>query len=141
MQNPDDPVTAAERKAQEELQEKANNEEFEKNNPEFVTQFKKDMEERKKNNAKKAKDAEALKARGNKLFQDGHLDQAERRYHEALKKTPFNIPILTNLAAVHTKLKQWDDAEDFCQRALAIDEHNVKVRAACVGGGACTHVY
>lgn len=58
VQNPDDPVTLAEKQALEEAKEKVQNEEFEKANPDFVKQFKADMVERKKSNAKKQKEAE-----------------------------------------------------------------------------------
>jgi len=70
------------------------------------------------------------------LFKQGHLDQAEQRYHESLRKAPWNLPVLTNLAQIQIKLSKWEEGLDFCDRALALDSNFVKVRshAVCSGG-------
>jgi hypothetical protein len=56
---PQDPVTKEEQAQQEALLEKMRNEEFEKNNPEFCSQFKDDLEKRAQNQKEQEKKAES----------------------------------------------------------------------------------
>ena len=55
-------------------------------------------------------------------------------YLEALDLMPHVVAILTNIAQVHIKLDDLDMAREFCDRALFLDEGNIKAfsrRALC----------
>jgi hypothetical protein len=45
---------------------------------------------------------------------------------EALASQGYKSNILTNLIQVHVKMKNWEDALEFCERALHVDRKNVK---------------
>jgi len=123
---PDDPVTAEERYAKEQEEEKKKNEEFEKANPDFCNQFMDDMKEREKTSKKKQDSAEVSRLKGNKSFQKKQYQEALDYYMESLKILPFEVKTLTNIAQVYIKLKSYDDALEFLNRSLFVDEKNVK---------------
>ncbi|CAN0101381.1 unnamed protein product, partial [Discosporangium mesarthrocarpum] len=45
---------------------------------------------------------------------------------ESLRLSPYTTHTLTNIAQVHLKLSQWEEAEEFCSRALHIEPQSVK---------------
>ena len=123
---PDDPVTKEEAAAKEAQLEAAKDAEFEKLNPEFCQQFKDDLKKRDAAQAKRVADAVALKNKGNKCFVAKQYEDALRWYHKALKLQPFQVPFLTNIAQAHLKLEEFEDAAEFCDRALHVDAKTVK---------------
>eukprot|EP00753_Platysulcus_tardus_P006854 PLAT14640.1.p1 GENE.PLAT14640.1~~PLAT14640.1.p1 ORF type:complete len:834 (+),score=351.78 PLAT14640.1:26-2527(+) len=123
---PDDPVTLEELAAREKALDDLRNEEFEKNNPAFVEQFKADQAERRKNNERKRAEAEALKRKGNKRFGKRRYRMALAAYKQAMDVQPFMVSLLTNIAQCHLKLKQYDDAIEFSNRALRVQADSTK---------------
>lgn len=124
---PDDAVTLEEKKKKEEEEEKRNNELFEKNNPEFCKEFLADVDKRNQETAKKVQSANGLRLKGNKLFKAGKYEEALASYMEALKNSPYEgTAILTNIAQVHIKTRNFEDALEFLNRALHIDSKNSK---------------
>lgn len=117
-------------KDQEEEEDKKRNDEFEKNNSEWCKQYLGDIEARDKATAKKKQNSANLKAKGNKFFKAKNFPGALEQYMEALMLMPYDgTAIITNIAQTHIKLKQFDDALEFLERALAVDPKNVKVRS------------
>lgn len=115
-------------KEQEEEEDRKRNEEFEKNNAEWCSQYLGDIEARDKATAKKKQNSANLKAKGNKYFKAKNYSEALDKYMEALMLTPYDGPaIVTNIAQAHIKLGQFDDALEFLDRAVAIDPKNIKV--------------
>ena len=86
-----------ESKANEELKR---NQEFEKNNSEFCSQFLSDMEERKKKTTKKQENADTLRLKGNRYFKAKAYVKALEQYMDALKESPFDPKTLNNIAQV-----------------------------------------
>jgi tetratricopeptide (TPR) repeat protein len=114
----------------EEEEDKKRNEEFEKNNAEWCNQYLSDIEQRDKATAQKKQNATSNKLRGNKLFKAKKYPEALEKYMEALTLTPYDgAAIVTNIAQTHIKLKQFDDALEFLERAVTIDPKNIKVGA------------
>lgn len=70
---PQDPVTMEERAKRDALLEKMKNEEFEKANPDFCTQFKEDLETRQLNQRQKERGAMRKLAEVPKLFERSRL--------------------------------------------------------------------
>jgi len=86
--------------------------------------------------------AKVLKDEGNKLFQQGRFSLAKKRYERVNEvcdyldsfekedidfvKNSLQLPSYLNLAAVALKEKNWKQAIENCDKALAIDDKNVK---------------
>ena len=116
-----------EQKLKEKEEEDRRNQEFERNNPEFCTNFVKDMNERRKAQEKKAETAEVLRLKGNKFFKAKDFEAALAHYMDALKHTPFDSKLLLNIAQAAIKLRQLPDALEFLRRTLFLDDgRNVK---------------
>lgn len=103
--------------------EKLKNEKFEKDNPGFCKQFRKDAEERAVSKRIKEKDAEREKEKGNKWFKQGEYQKALRFYESALKLSPYNVAILANISMTFLKMvpPDLDEAIEFCNRVLFLD--------------------
>ena len=131
---PDDPVSLAEMKEKVDAEDAKKNALFEANNPDFCNNFKEDMEKRQKTKLRRETDAERAKQKGNKYFKRKDFKSALKMYLEALELMPYIVPILTNIAQAHIKLDDLEMAREFCDRALFLDEGNVKAfsrRALC----------
>jgi tetratricopeptide (TPR) repeat protein len=63
---------------------------------------------------------------GNKSFQKKQYQEALEYYMQSLKLLPFEVKTLTNIAQVHIKVKAYDDALEFLNRSIYVDEKNVK---------------
>ncbi len=61
-----------------------------------------------------------LLAEAARLHKEGKLEEAEKRYRQALKNNPDNVDAMRLLAMVAAALKRFDDAERLLRRALAI---------------------
>jgi tetratricopeptide (TPR) repeat protein len=108
---------------------------FEASNSEWCKGQLEDIEKRNADKRKKDKSAEASRVKGNKYFGMKKYDKALKEYAEALEKTPYKPNILTNMALTYAKLRQWDDAMEYCDRALHCDKGWTKAlcrRAAVV---------
>ncbi|KAK3089989.1 hypothetical protein FSP39_008263 [Pinctada imbricata] len=67
-----------------------------------------------------------LKSQGNRLFASRKYDAAANCYTKAIIKSP-NIPTyFTNRALCYLKMKNWDQAQQDCRRALDMDRSLVK---------------
>ncbi len=119
--NPDDEVTVAEARRLAEEKERRESEAFERANPGFCMSFKKDQLEREHADREKARRAEAHKAAGNAAFGARDFSAALARYHDALRLTPFNAPVLNNITAAHVALGDWEAAREFASRALHVE--------------------
>jgi len=126
LRAPDDPVAQVALAAREEELERLRNDEFEKNNPEFCDSVKSDIAKRDRAERKKTESVERLKIRGNKLFKKRRFADAIKTYMDALKQRPFLLPLLFNIAQAHYRLKEHDDAIEFCNRAICIEANHVK---------------
>ncbi|RHY35016.1 hypothetical protein DYB32_000509 [Aphanomyces invadans] len=118
---PKDPVTLEEKARQDALVEKMKNDEFEKANPAFCTQFKEDLEKRQKS----TRDKERV-AQSNASFKRRQYAAALTSYMAALVESPYCPLILTNIAQVHLRLHATDDALEFCNRALFVAPTHIK---------------
>jgi len=85
-----------------------------------------DMKEREKTSKKKQDTADVNRIKGNKLYQKKQYQDALNYYMESLKVLPFEVKTLTNIAQVYIKLKSYDDAIEFLNRSLFVDDKNVK---------------
>ncbi len=65
--------------------------------------------------------AVTLRIKGNNLFRRKQYTGALAKYCEALRISPYSVNILTNIAIVHEKNNGWDEAVEFCNRAIHID--------------------
>lgn len=128
LKNPDDPASRAEAAEAAAAEERAKDAAFEAANPDFVAGFRADMQKRKDAQLAKQKDADMLKARGNAAFKDGNTQRARTLWLEALSLSPYYIPILLNLAAAAVQTEAWDDAAEWCDRALHLDNCCVKAK-------------
>jgi tetratricopeptide (TPR) repeat protein len=131
---PDDPVSLAEMKEKVDAEDAKKNALFEANNPEFCNNFKEDQEKREKSKLRKETDAERARQKGNKYFKRKDFKSALKMYLEALELMPHVVAILTNIVQAHIKLDDLEMAREFCDRALFLDEGNVKAfsrRALC----------
>ncbi|CAK4156273.1 unnamed protein product [Aphanomyces euteiches] len=123
---PKDPVTLEEKAQQDALLEKMRNEEFEKANPDFCTQFKEDLEKRQRSTQEKERQAAKFKKQGNVAYKRKQYDAAIKAYMDALLEAPFCPLILTNIAQAYMRLNAFDDAMEFCERALYVKPAHVK---------------
>ncbi|CAM9202783.1 unnamed protein product, partial [Phaeothamnion confervicola] len=124
--SPDDPVSRedAERVAAEEEARRMS--EFEQNNPAFCREFVEDSSRRREAREKRVASGDALRRRGNRLFQGRCYAEALKLYVDSLREAPHSIATLSNMAQVHLKLGSNEDAIEFCDRALHIDKSCVK---------------
>lgn len=67
-----------------------------------------------------------LKDKGNAAFRAGKYVEAAKWYRKSLKVTPFETALLTNLAQAALKESAYEDALEWCERALFVDDKNVK---------------
>ena len=123
---PDDPATKAEVEAIEKKKEDEDMAKFEADNSDWCKGQMEDIEKRNAEKRKRDKSAESSRIKGNKYFGMKKYEKALNEYAEALEKTPYKPNILTNMALTHSKLKQWADALEFCDRALHCDKKWVK---------------
>ena len=123
---PDDEATKEEEEQQNRLIEKQQNEEFEKANKEWCDQVKDDMKRRELCVKEKEQRALSLRVKGNKLFRRKKYSDALAKYCEALRLDPHNIYILTNLVLVHEKMNSWEEAIEYCNRAIHVDSSSTK---------------
>ncbi len=123
---PTDEASTAELEEAKAKEEAERNAEFEKNNPEFCNNFMSDMKEREKAKAKKQEGADVLRMKGNNMFKAKKFDEAVEYYMDALKVTPYDVKILTNIAQANIKLKNYDSALEFLSRTLYLDSRHVK---------------
>jgi tetratricopeptide (TPR) repeat protein len=123
---PDDPVSLEELRKKEQEVNKDKDALFEKNNPDFCENFMDDMKKREKSRLSKETTAEVQKQKGNRAFKRRDYEAALRRYWEALDALPFLVPVLSNMAQCYIKLKQYDDAIEFCSRAIFLKPTWVK---------------
>eukprot|EP00814_Leptocylindrus_danicus_P000453 CAMPEP_0116015884 /NCGR_PEP_ID=MMETSP0321-20121206/7123_1 /TAXON_ID=163516 /ORGANISM="Leptocylindrus danicus var. danicus, Strain B650" /LENGTH=965 /DNA_ID=CAMNT_0003485781 /DNA_START=320 /DNA_END=3217 /DNA_ORIENTATION=- len=123
---PNDPVTKEEKEDQKRRQEEARNKIFEENNGEFCAQFIKDAEKRKENQEKKNRSAIRSRLNGNTYYGKKKYSDALQCYVDAKKVTPYATNVLMNMALCYSKLLQYDDAQEYCNRVLHIDKRNVK---------------
>jgi len=133
---PDDPATKEEAAAAAETKRKAEDSAFEAANPDFCGQFLSDMRKRREKETQKLEDSQRLRLKGNEAFKRKHLERALTLYFECLSLTPFDAAVLTNLAAVHSALGQFEVATEFADRALYISPANLKAlfrRGAALG--------
>eukprot|EP00816_Leptocylindrus_hargravesii_P008173 CAMPEP_0196805640 /NCGR_PEP_ID=MMETSP1362-20130617/5430_1 /TAXON_ID=163516 /ORGANISM="Leptocylindrus danicus, Strain CCMP1856" /LENGTH=965 /DNA_ID=CAMNT_0042178681 /DNA_START=200 /DNA_END=3097 /DNA_ORIENTATION=+ len=123
---PNDPVTKEEKEDQKRRQEEARNKVFEENNGEFCAQFVKDAEKRKENQEKKNRSAIRSRLKGNTFYGKKKYSDALQCYIDAKKVTPYATNVLMNMALCYSKLSQFDDAQEYCNRVLHVDKRNVK---------------
>nr|CCA17262.1 conserved hypothetical protein [Albugo laibachii Nc14] len=123
---PHDPATLEEEKEKEDHRLKTENEAFERSNPDFCDQFKKDLTKRERSELEKQKSAQKWKAEGNAFYKRKQYTQAIHMYTKALRDTPFTAGILFNVALCHFRLDQMDDCVEFSSRAIFVDPQHVK---------------
>ncbi|KAF8894850.1 hypothetical protein BD779DRAFT_1669296 [Infundibulicybe gibba] len=80
------------------------------------------------NSAKKRAEADRLKNEGNDMFKDTNYVGASRRYIQATKLVGHTPVLMSNLAAAHLKLEQYEIAEWAATVALLYDPHMTKAR-------------
>ena len=124
---PDDPVSILEKKNKEEDKLKRDNEEFEKNNPEFCQQFLSDMNERNKVLERKKESADSLRIKGNNAFKKRDYHFALTLYRDSLKLSPYSEKTLLNIAQCLIKIQSYDDALEMLKRVLFLNDQNAKV--------------
>jgi len=124
--SPTDEASLEEIEALRAAEEATKNAEFENNNADFCKTFQDDMEQRKKNTAKKAESAEVSRLKGNRHFKNRQWERALESYMEALKEQPFDAKTVNNIAQVHIKTKEYADALEFISRTLYLEPANVK---------------
>ncbi|GFR41967.1 hypothetical protein Agub_g2767 [Astrephomene gubernaculifera] len=73
-----------------------------------------------------SQEAAELKDQGNRCFADKAYEQALDFYSRALSLAPSNPVLLSNLAATHLGLKQWQAALDAANKCIAADPGFVK---------------
>jgi DnaJ homolog subfamily C member 7 len=73
-----------------------------------------------------------MKEEGNSHFKAARYQQAVQIYSDALEVDPTNrgtnSKILNNRAMCYSKLKQWDQAREDCDRAIALDPSYTKAK-------------
>lgn len=62
------------------------------------------------------------------LFESGHFNDIESLYKQALTAKPDNIGAYLGLAEIYDKKGEIRQAAELCQRALKVDENNMKAR-------------
>ncbi|XP_045591989.1 RNA polymerase II-associated protein 3 [Procambarus clarkii] len=68
----------------------------------------------------------ALKEAGNKLYNDGRLDDAAAKYTRGISLDPTNAVLRANRAMAYIKLKKYKAAEDDCNMCLKLDAGYIK---------------
>ena len=71
-------------------------------------------------------DAQALKTRGNELYQKGKFGAAIEAYTEAITCDPRWTVLYINRALCHRKKKDWASVKRDCETALHFDRNSVK---------------
>ena len=71
-------------------------------------------------------DAQALKSRGNELYQKGKFGAAIEAYTEAITCDPRWTVLYINRALCHRKKKDWASVKRDCETALHFDRNSVK---------------
>ena len=51
----------------------------------------------------------------------GHLDEAKVEMHRALELDPLSLVVMTDIGQLHYFAHEYDQASDYCNRALSID--------------------
>ena len=128
VRRPDDPASLEEQSERERLQEEAKNRAFEAANPDFCQDVMKDMEGRREAAAKKKRDAERLRRKGNAHYAARRDGEALACYRSGLKLQPFDTRLLANAAQACIRLGLHDDAVDLCDRTLFVDPKHLKAR-------------
>eukprot|EP00512_Aurantiochytrium_limacinum_P014437 CAMPEP_0171574796 /NCGR_PEP_ID=MMETSP0961-20121227/5585_1 /TAXON_ID=87120 /ORGANISM="Aurantiochytrium limacinum, Strain ATCCMYA-1381" /LENGTH=845 /DNA_ID=CAMNT_0012130209 /DNA_START=243 /DNA_END=2781 /DNA_ORIENTATION=- len=124
---PDDPVSLEEMQRAKDQIEEERNRQFEAANPEFCNQFKRDQAKRIASRDEKSRSAEKYRRQqGNMHFLKKNFDAALRSYGCALQSVPWSLSVLCNIAQVYLVQGALDDALEYCERALFIDDTNVK---------------
>ena len=123
---PDDPVSLEEMSRLQKEQREKENRAFEEANEEFCKQFKDDMANRKRSEKKKEASSEELVQSGNKAFQRRQYDRALTSYEAALKSIPWNCRALRNIAQVYLKQERYEEALEFSERAVFLEQANTK---------------
>jgi tetratricopeptide (TPR) repeat protein len=117
---PSDPASLEEQQELERKKTEKENAEFEKNNKDFCDNFIADQKKREKSNAKKDETAGGKRLKGNRYFKARKFDEALKLYRESLSVRPYEKATLLNVAQVYLKKRAWDDALEFCNRAVRI---------------------
>ncbi len=123
---PDDEATKEEEQIKKDQLEKLQNDEFEKANKEWCEGMKQDLKKRQDGIKKREEYASMLRIKGNKLFKRKRYTDALSKYLEALEKTPYAVNVITNIALVHEKMKCWEEAIEYCDRAIHVDNNCIK---------------
>lgn len=85
------------------------------------------MENRNKALQKKTSSADAERLKGNRYFKAKKFQEALEHYVESLKIMPYDKKTLLNIAQVHIKLGDYDEAMEFISRTLYLNPKNAKV--------------
>lgn len=123
VQSPDDAVSVAEREREARERERAQDEAFEKANPDFVAMFKSDQDKRAEAEAKKQRKAEMLKDAGNAAYKKGDYRSALNQYVEAIKVSPFTVAALNNMSMVYLALGNTEQTIEFANRVIFIEKY------------------
>jgi tetratricopeptide (TPR) repeat protein len=123
---PQDPATVQEVEAKKAEEEKKQNDVFEKSNPDFCKEFLADQAKREEALKKKETSADVARLKGNRYYQRKDFEPALTHYMEALKLCPYDVKTLTNIAQVHIKQENNEDALEFLSRTLYIEPNHVK---------------
>jgi len=70
--------------------------------------------------------AEEEKEKGNEAFKNGNIEEAIKRYAEAIKRDPKNEIYYSNRAAAYTKVGEYKLAEADCDKSLELNPNFVK---------------
>jgi len=97
---PNDEATKAEEEEKNKELEDIKNKEFEKQNPEFCSQFLSDVEKRQQSVAKKQESSDISRLKGNRYFKARNFERALELYMDALKDSPYDPKTLLNIAQV-----------------------------------------
>lgn len=97
---PNDQATKEEEAENNKRLEDLKNKEFEKQNPEFCSQFLSDAEKRQQALARKQESSDISRLKGNRYFKARNFDRALELYMEALKESPYDAKTLLNIAQV-----------------------------------------
>ena len=123
---PNDPATKEETEERKRQKENARNKEFEARNQKFCVQFTEDAEKRKENEEKKNQSAVKSRLKGNAYYKKKKYGDALQCYAESTRVKPYATNVLMNTALCYSKLLQYDDAEEYCNRVLYVDKRYLK---------------
>lgn len=123
-QNPDDPVSIAEKEWETKEKQRLQDEAFEKANPDFAAMVKGDIDKRVVAEEKKKARVDILKTKGNKFYSDGNYSEALATYYEGIKILPFYVPILNNIVMCHLALQDMEKVIEFTNRVLFIEKYD-----------------